>query len=163
MKKGWILAGAGIGILGFGLYKYFQIQAKLLKDYDYKIVGIKIRKFNVSEATIEFKVRFINKSSIEATITNLYLDIFIEGQKAGYVTNNNRFLLPANGSSDIPLIFSFSPKMVINNIVSFLLTGTRNKDLSFQIKGYADVHSGFIKKVLRIDFKDVISTYIGSK
>lgn len=163
MKKGWIFAGLGVGILGFGLFKYFQIQAQLLKDYDYKIVGIKIRKFNVSEATIEFVVRFINKSNIEATITNLYLDIFIEGQNAGYVTNSNRLLLPANGSSDIPLIFSFSPKMVINNIVSFVVTGTKNKDLSFQIKGYADVRSGFVKKSIKIDFKDVLSTYIGSK
>lgn len=163
MKKGWIIfATAGVGLLGYGLYHYFSIQSKLLKAYDYKIISIKIKKFDISQTTVDFVLRFINKSDIEATIKDLYLDIFIENQKAGYVTNNNRFILPANGSSDIPLSFTFSPKLLINNIVSILLTGSRKKDLEFELSGFADIESGFIKKTIKINFKDVISAYIGS-
>ena len=50
MKKGWIFAGIGVGLLGFGLYKYFQIQAKLLKDYQYQIVKIKNSKKDLWES-----------------------------------------------------------------------------------------------------------------
>jgi AAA+ superfamily predicted ATPase len=85
MKKGWIFAGIGVGLLGFGLYKYFQIQAKLLKDYEYKIIKIKPVKFTLAEATFEIVIRFISKSNIEATIKSLYLDVIVEGVNVGYI------------------------------------------------------------------------------
>jgi len=161
MNKGWIFAGIGVGLLGFGLYKYFQIQSQLLKDYSYKVSSIRVKKFNLSEASIEFVIRFFNKSNIEATITRLYLDVLIENKEVGYVQENKPFILPANGSSDIPLTFTFSPKLILSNIVNVIASGTRNKDLSFGIKGFADVSSGFIKKVIKIEYNDLISSYIG--
>lgn len=163
MKKGWIFAGLGLGLLGFGLYRYFTIQSKLLKDYSYKLASIRIKKFTLSEASIEFVIRFFNKSSIEATIKKLYLDILIEGKPVGFIEENKPFVLPANGSSDIPLTITFSPKLILSNVLEVVASGVKNKDLRFQFTGYADVHSGFIKKVIKIDYKDVISSYIGKK
>jgi LEA14-like dessication related protein len=160
MKKGWIFAGVGVGLLGFGLYKYFQIQAKLLKDYQYQIVKIKPVKLTITEATFEIVMRFTSKSSIEAKIKALYLDVIVEGVNVGYVKDVNEFIIPANGSADIPLTISFSPKKVLPNLVTVILSGTRKKDLNFQLVGEVDVHSGFFKKVIRVDYKDVISAYI---
>jgi hypothetical protein len=160
MKKGWIFAGLGVGLLGFGLYKYFQIQAKLLKDYQYKIVKVKPLKLSISEATFEIVIRFISKSDIEAKIKSMYLDIFVEGKNVGYIKDDREFIIPANGSSDIPLTFSFNPKQVLSDVVSVIFAGVRKKDLEFEIKGIVDVHSGFFKKAIKINYKDVISAYI---
>jgi len=160
MKKGLIFAGLGLGLLGFGLYKYFSIQAELLKNYTYKIIGIKPIKITASEFVVDIKIRFTNKSNIEAKIKKLYLDIYVEGQKAGFIQDTREFIIPANGSSDIDLRFSFNPKQVIPNILSVIISGISRKDVSFRIEGIADVQSGFIKKPIKIQFEDVISSYI---
>lgn len=160
MKKGWIYAGAGVGLLGIGLYVYFKIQAKLLKDYEYKIIKVKPVKFTLAEATFEIVIRFISKADIEAKIKSLYLDVYVEGNKVGYIQDNKEFIIPANGSADIPLTISFSPRNLLPNVINVILTGTAKKDLAFGMKGQVDVHSGFFKKVIKVDYKDVISAYI---
>lgn len=163
MNRKLFYGAIGLGLLGFGLYRYFSIQAKLLKDFSYKIASIKVKKITLSEASIEFVVRFFNKSEIEATIKKLYLDILIEDKPVGFIEENRSFILPAMGSSDIPLTINFNPKIILGNVFEVFTSVIKNKDLKFQFIGYADVHSGFIKKVIKIDYKDVISSYIGKK
>lgn len=155
-----ILFGAGVLGVGFALYRYFKMQSDLLKNYEYKIVGIKPIKVTLTELTFQITIRFISKSSIEATVKSIYLDIEVEGKNVGYVTEVKPFVIPANGSSDIPLTISFSPKSVFGNVVGILLNSSRQKDLNFKLSGNVEVKSGFVKTTIPISYADKVSAYL---
>lgn len=154
-----IVFGLGVAAVGFSIYKYFKLQADLLKNYDYKIVGVKPIKINLTELTIKVTIRFTSKSDIEATVQKIYFDIIAEGQNVGFVSEVKPFVLPAKGSSDIPIVISLNPKIVLGNVVNVVLSGAKKKDLNFKLDGYADIKSGFLKVTIPIKYEDKISAY----
>lgn len=161
MKKGLIaLLVVTLGAVGYATYYYFQKQSQILMDYEYKIIGFKIKKFSINEIALDIQIRFISKSKIEANVKELYLDIYLEDTKVGYVTENKGFVIPANGFSDIPLAFSFNPQLVLKNIVSLVIAGSQKKDLAFSIDGYANIQSGFISTTLPIKYSSTLKAYL---
>jgi len=160
MKKALLILG-GLGLLGFGVYKYFKTQASLLKDFTWKIVGFKIRKITLSELSLDVTFLFTSKADIEATISKLYLDLFLEDTNVGFLTEEKSFLIPANGSANIPLFISINPQYVLKNLINVSLGIAKSKDISFRLKGYANIKSGFISTTLPIDYKTTIKEYLG--
>lgn len=150
----------GIGAVIFALYRYYKKQIKLIEDYDYKIIGVKIKKITVNEVIFDIKYRFFNKSNIEVEINKIFLKVIVEGSEIGYITENEKFVIPAKGSSDVNLQISASPQLVFKNIIGIGLGGVRRKDLKFTMEGYANMRSGFIKTTLPIRYTDVISSYL---
>ena len=55
MKKVLLIVG-GVSVLGYGLYKYFKTQRDLLYAFDYKIIGINIKKFSLTNIAMELSV-----------------------------------------------------------------------------------------------------------
>lgn len=159
MKKG-LIWGVGIAAVGVGAYLYFKRQIALLQDFKYKIVGLRIKKLTKEEISFDLKTRFYSKASIEAKITKIYIDVFVEGVNAGYITENKEFIIPAKGYSDIDLSFSFNPQVVIKNIVNIVLAGIGKKDLSIEFKGFASIKSGLIATTLKIDYKTTLKNYL---
>jgi LEA14-like dessication related protein len=160
MKKALLILG-GLGLLGFGVYKYFKTQASLLKDFTWKIVGFKIRKITLSELSLDVTFLFTSKADIEATISKLYLDLFLEDTNVGFLTEEKSFLIPAHGSANIPLFISINPQYVLKNLINVSLGIAKSKDISFRLKGYANIKSGFISTTLPIDYKTTIKEYLG--
>lgn len=151
----------GVGVISYALYRFYKKQFKVLtQDYDYKVIGAKIKSIKATEFSFDLKIRFFNKSKIEATINRLYMDVFFEDAKVGYLSESKPLLIPANGSSDIDLSLSFNPQLILKNIVGILFSGVKQKDLNFTLKGYANIRSGFISTTLPIEFKDKVSAYI---
>jgi glutamine amidotransferase len=62
MKKALLILGS-VGLLGFGLYRYFKNQADILKKFTWKISGFKIIRFNANELAID--LTFLFSSSAE--------------------------------------------------------------------------------------------------
>lgn len=150
----------GIGAVIFALYRYYKKQIKLIEDYDYKIIGVKIKKITVNEVVFDIKYRFFNKSNIEVEINKIFLKVIVEGSEIGYITENEKFVITAKGSSDVNLQISASPQLVFKNILGIGLGGVRRKDLKFTMEGYANMRSGFIKTTLPITYTNVISSYL---
>lgn len=146
--KKWILTAIGVTAVAGAVagYRYFKKQAKLLNDYDIRPVGIRVISWakDGSIASIEFTVRITNKAAIEATITRLYTDIYLNNQYVGYATIDNKMLIPAHGSADGKFQVTFAPKQVLKNLVSNIAMLLLKGDLSYRLKGYARVKSGFI-------------------
>lgn len=155
-----ILIISGVGVLGYLAYSYFQKQLGLLKNYDYKIIGVKIKKLSLTNVVFDVQTRFFNKSKIEATIEKLYLKINVEGSTIGYVTENKSFVIPSQGSSDIDLQISTSPQDVAKNILGIVFGGVKRKDIKFTLEGYANIRSGFVRTTLPIEYNDVASEYV---
>lgn len=159
MKKVLLIVG-GVSVLGYGLYKYFKTQADLLSAFDYKIIGINIKKFSLTNIAMDLKIRFISKSKIEAKVNTIYLDLFLEGKNVGYIRETNPFIIPANGSSDISLYISVNPQFVLKNFTDILLGISKNKDIKFATKGFASIKSGFIGATVPIDYETSLKEYL---
>lgn len=158
MKK-TLLFGLGIGVIGFALYKYFMKQKDLLLDYSWELAGFKLTKITLTEVNILFSMKFISKADIEAKVNSIYMDVYLGGKSVGYVTENKPFVLPAKGHSFIDLNITFNPKLIFANAVDFVLGITQNKDISIELKGYADIESSIIKTTLPLVYKTTFKEY----
>jgi hypothetical protein len=159
MKK-VLLAVGGLSLLGFGLYKYFKTQADLLSKFTWKIQGFKIRKFSLQELAIDITFLFTSVADIEAKVEKLYLDLFLEGKNVGFIMEEKEFIIPAKGSSSIPIFVSINPQAIFKNIIDFTLNVAKNKDIRFKIEGYASVKSGFVKTTLPIKYETSLKEYL---
>lgn len=161
MKKALLIIG-GIGLLGFGLYKYFKYQTKKLLDFDWSLSGIKINKFSLTELNLVLTIRLTSKADIEAKVEKLYLDLYLMGVRVGYVNEDKPFVIPARGSSDIPLNISISPQIIFKNIIDVTSGIGKNKDVMFKFDGFANIKSGFVSTTLPITYETSIKKYLGT-
>lgn len=149
----------GVAFLG-GLAFYLIRQFKLLAQYDYKIVNFKFGKISGNQVVVDVTTRIFNKSNIEATVNKIYLEIFVENAKVGFVRESGQWLIPAKGSSDITMRITLNPKLLLKNAVSVLVSGVKKKDLNFTLDGYANVRSGFLSTTIPITYSDKVSEYL---
>jgi len=159
MKK-LLLALGGLGLLGTGLYLYLKKQSDLLSQFDYKIAGVKIKRITLVELSFDVILLFTNKSAIEAKVNRIYVDLFLEGKNVGYVTQSASFIIPANGSSNIPLSVSINPQSVLLNITDILLGTASKKDMNFSMKGFANIKSGFVSITMPIEYQTSLKEYL---
>lgn len=156
--KTLIIVG-GVAFLG-GLILYLSKQFKLLADYDYKIVGFRFRKLSANQVVFDVTTRIFNKSKIQATVKKIFLEILVEGNKVGFVTEEGQWLIPAQGSSDIQMKITVNPQLVLKSAAAVILSGVKQKDLNFTLEGYANVSSGFLSTTLPITYSDKVSAYL---
>jgi LEA14-like dessication related protein len=144
MKKVFIAIGA-IG-LGYGIYQYYLTQGAILYNYQYKVVGIIVKKVTPTEVEIQIDVEVINDSAISATLTNYYFDIYLNGDKVAVIQNAsvNQFLRANGGKSYFPLKVIIQPnKFLTGNIAGGLLASV--KESTIEQRGYFGFKKGILK------------------
>jgi LEA14-like dessication related protein len=144
MKKVFIAIGA-IG-LGYGIYQYYLTQGTILYNYQYKVVGVIVKKVTPTEVEIQIDVEVINDSAISATLTNYYFDIYLNGDKVAVVQNAsvNQFLRANGGKSYFPLKVIIQPnKFLTANIAGGLLASV--KESTIEQRGYFGFKKGILK------------------
>ena len=159
MKKTLLYIG-GAGILVYALYRYFKVQSDLLMQYEYKIAGVKVRKLSLNELSLDLSIQFTSKSDIEAKIKKIFLNMYVEGKKVGFITETKEFVIPARGSSIVPLFISVNPQFVLKNLTDIALGIGKAKDVRFSIDGYADIKSGFISTTVPIKYETTLKEYL---
>jgi len=159
MKK-VLLFGAGFGLLGFAIYRYVKVQQQLLSKFSYRIVGFNFAKFTLEEITVSLRIKFISDADLEAKIESVFLNMYVDDSPVGYISNDNPFVVPAHGSSYIDLTFSFSPKLILRNVVNVSLAGFGSKDIKFNVDGYAKLRSGWISTTLPVKYTTTLKQYL---
>jgi hypothetical protein len=160
MKKALLWVG-GLSVLGYGLYRYFKYQLNQLLKYTWKLETVKNIKFGKDNISWNFSILFTSQSDIEAEIEKLYLDLYLGGANVGFVEQQKGFIIPARGSSSIPLFTSINPKAILGNAINFALEFSRYKDMKFTIDGYAKIKSGFLRTTLPIKYETTVREYFG--
>ena len=158
MKKALLILGS-LGLLGFGLYRYFKSQADILKKFTWKVSGFKIIRFSFKELAIDVTFLFSSSADIEATINKVYLDLFIDNKNVGFVTESKSFIIPAHGSSNIPIHVSINPQSIFKNIIDVTLGAFKNKDMRFRLKGYVNIKSGILSTTIPVEYDTSIKEY----
>jgi hypothetical protein len=159
MRKTLLFFG-GLSLLGFGLYRYFKVQTKKLLDYDWKFSSIKINRLKLTELNATISILFTSKSDIEAKVNRLYLDIYINNKKLGYIIEDKVFVIPANGSANIPLTFSVNPQAIFKNLIDLSLGVAKDRDAMLKLDGFANIRSGFVSTTLPIKYETSIREYL---
>ena len=145
-----LIVGA-LGAAGVYIYTFLQSQKKLLEDYLISVIGIKLNAFSSESINVEFTIRVTNKSKVEATVNKVYADIYFNNQFIGNVENVGSFLIPAAGSSDIKLQFTFANKEVLKNIVGTFFTLIATRDIPYRLNGYVKMKSSFLGVTIPFD------------
>jgi LEA14-like dessication related protein len=142
----------GIGLLGYGVFAYIQRQKKLLKDFDYKILGGKILSIDFNNVSLELTIKFINKSDVEIVVNSFDLNFSFNDVEVGKLTNTDSFVIAAKGDSEIPMKIDFDPTIVLTNVLDIINITTQGGDFFFGVKGSANIRSSFIKAEVPLEF-----------
>lgn len=139
-----IIITGGLTYAGYKLYKYFHKQKNLLSDYQISLLKIQLTTISESVLAGNFTLRITNKSAIEATITDAYSDVYLNGTYMGIgsLKKDKVYVVPANGSNDIGFDFTFAHKEILKNIVSDILTLITTKDIGYRLNGSVALSSG---------------------
>lgn len=161
MKKArpFIIIG-GLSIIAYALYRYYQRQVNFLKDITYQVTGVRIVSVSSSQVSLDITTRIYNASNVEATVKEMYLDVFINNVKVGNVNEVKDILILPQKTTDITFNFSFSPKAIganVKDLISFSLVA---KDIVISLNGFVKVRSSFITATLPFDYQNNLKSFL---
>lgn len=150
----------GLGVIGYALYRYYLKQIDFLKDFTYQVTGVRIRSISTSLVSLDISAKIFNASNVEATIKQIYLDVFINNIKVGNINEVKDIPIVPQGSSDVTFNFSFNPRLVALNIKDLLSFSLAAKDLVIDMNGYVKVKSAFISSTIPFEYKNNLKSIL---
>jgi len=137
MKK--VLLFGGIGLAGFGLYRYFKYQVDLALNYDYKIKNFKIDSYDNDNINVSLELEITNNSNFEILVKEYDLKLSFKGKNFADTKTKVPFLvLPKNS-------FKLKTNGVINikesqvAILPFLQDVLGKKPINVEVTGFVKV------------------------
>lgn len=155
-----LLIASGVGIIGYALYRYYRKQIDFLKDYQYKVTGLRIVNLTSDNASFDVNTRITNISNVEAKVTEIYLDLYVNGALVGNINEVKDILVKANGSSDFSFRISFNPKIVLKNIINIVTLSVALKDVVVNLKGYIKVKSGLLSTSIPFEYNTTLKEHL---
>lgn len=98
MKK--VLLFGGLGLAGFGLYRYFKYQISQALNYDYKIKNFKYENVDIANNKIDVSLEILltNKSAFEVVVKSYDLKFSFKGANFANSKSSNSFVVMPNTS-----------------------------------------------------------------
>ena len=155
-----ILVFSGLGIIGYSLYRYYNKQITFLKDITYQVVGVKIVKIATDNISLDITNRIYNASNVEATVTEMYLDFYLNNVLIGNVNEAKHLVILPLKTTDVTYRFTFNPKLVVKNLVSVVTFAVSAKDMTFEARGYAKIKSGFVQTTIPFEYKNNLKSFL---
>jgi len=153
----------GLGIIGYALYRYYMRQLNFLKDITYQITGLNIKSVTQSLVSMDISAKIYNASNVEATVTQMYLDVFINDVRVGNVNEVKEILILPQKSTDITFNFQFNPRLIGKNVREVILSSINSKDIMIKFNGYVKVRSSFISATIPFEYQNNLKSYLKKK
>lgn len=150
----------GLGVIGYALYRYYMKQLNFLKDITYQVTGLNIRSITASLVSMDISARIYNASNVEATVTQMYLDVFINDIRVGNVNEVKDILILPQQTTDITFNFQFNPRLIGKNILDVITTSLTSKDVRIKFNGYVKVKSAFIAATIPFEYENNLKSYL---
>jgi LEA14-like dessication related protein len=158
-----ILILAGVSIIGYSLYRYYMKQLTFLQDITYQVIGVRIRSITTSSVSMDITTRIYNASNVEATVKEMYLDVFMNDIKVGNVNEVKDILILPSKTTDISFNFSFNPRLIGKNLLDIISSTVQTKDINFELKGYIKVKSSFLTPTIPFEYQNNLKNLINKK
>jgi len=149
MKK--VLLFGGIGLAGFGLYRYFKYQVDLALNYDYKIKNFKVLGYTNENINVSVELEITNNSSFEILVNEYDLKLSFKGKNFADTKSTTPFAVLPNGS------FTLKTEGVINikesqvAILPFIKDVFAKKPINIEATGFVKVKFLGINYTLNFD------------
>lgn len=155
-----LLTATGIGLIGYAIYRYYRRQIDFIKEYQYKVVGLRIMSLRKDNITFDVRTRVFNNSNVEATVKEVILNLYLNGVKVGNIDEVKDTFIKARGSSDFTFQFSFNPQVVLGNLFSIATLTIAAKDVLIEINGYVKVKSAFVQATIPFAYQNNLKSLI---
>jgi LEA14-like dessication related protein len=153
MKK--ILLIGGLGLAGFGVYRYFKYQINQAMSYDYKIKSFRIVDVKDKNVTISVTVEIVNNSSFEVKVQGYDIQLFFKGIPFAKATSDKPFVIsPTSG-------FVFTGQGTVNTddaklaVLPFLADIAAQKPIDVEVSGFIKVIFLAVPYTISFDKKKV--------
>lgn len=151
MKKSTMLILGGVGVLGFGLYRYFKSQVNLALQYDYNIKNFNIISVENDKINVSVDFDITNKSNFEIILNSYDLQFYFKDVPFGSsvsttpikVLPNSIFTVKATGTIDANAV-----KVSALSLASDIWT---RKPINIQLKGTMRIKFLGINTTLNFD------------
>ena len=134
-----LLLFGGIGLAGFGLFRYFKYQIDLALNYDYKIKNFKILSYDSDKINASLEIEVENKSNFQILVNEYNLKISYKGKNFANAKKTTPFLVLPNNS------FTLKTEGVINvkessvAVLPFIQDVLAKKPINVEVTGYIKV------------------------
>jgi len=151
---------SGLGVIGYALFRYYNKQIDFVKDIQYTISGLKIVNIAKEDVTLEIFLKVYNASNVEAKVTEIFLDVMMNGTKVGSINESSEFTIMPTKTTEVSYKFSFNPSLVIKNIVNILTLTVALKDVVIVADGYMKVKSGFLSTTIPFTYQNTLKNLL---
>jgi LEA14-like dessication related protein len=162
MKKAIIIVSI-VALLGTAVYFYYKGQAKILEDQaTYELTKIQLKKLDMDDTALTLQMKITNPSNLQAQVTKLDIDLYLNDKKISKIIDSGSFVLPAKGFTFVDLQANFSPNQIYGQTADILQVTVKIKDATIAIKGAAKVLlGGFITFNLPVEYSTSVRTLLG--
>jgi LEA14-like dessication related protein len=151
---------SGLGVIGYALFRYYKKQIDFVKDIQYTISGLKIVNIAKEDVTLDIFLKVYNSSNVEAKVTEIFLDVIMNGTKVGSINESSEFTIMPTKTTEVSYKFSFNPSLVIKNIVNILTLTVALKDVVIVADGYMKVKSGFLSTTIPFTYQNTLKNLL---
>jgi LEA14-like dessication related protein len=137
MKKALLFGG--IGLAGFGLYRYFKYQIDLALNYDYKIKNFKIDSYNNDNINVSLELEITNNSSFEILVKEYDLQLSYKGKNFANTKTKVPFAVLPNNSFNLKTTGVINVKQSQVAILPFVQDVFAKKPINVEVTGFVKV------------------------
>ena len=137
MKK--VLLFGGIGLAGFGLYRYFKYQVNLALNYDYKIKKFTILSYDNENINVSVELEIVNNSAFEILINEYDLKLFFKGKNIANTKSKVPFAVLPNNSFTLKTEGAINVQESKVAILPFVQDVLAKKPINLEVSGFIKV------------------------
>ena len=144
MIRGLLFLG-GLGVAGYGVYRYYTKQLAILQDSDISLLNVKLVNQTKTNVTLRFNLKVVNKSEQEFTIKEFNSRVLFNNKFIGNIEapNINKTILPNGGTTLVSFDFTINPQQIgLTDILAGLITNKLKSNLS--LRGRMKIKKGFV-------------------
>jgi hypothetical protein len=149
MKKAIIIL-AIVSVIGVGGYLFYKNEIDKLYNMNYQFMGANILELSKDGKTIlNVKIRIDSDSTLEAAISDMDLDVFVDGTMFGKiesVNNKKPIIIPAKGYSIAEVQVTLDTLQTELNGFTVIKNYFTKKDATLTLKGKLKLKTGFLPK-----------------
>ena len=149
MKK--VLLFGGIGLAGFGLYRYFKYQVDLALNYDYKIKNFKILNYDNENINVSLELEIVNNSAFEILVREYDLKLFFKGKNVANAKNKVPFAVLPNNSLTIKTEGTINVQESKVAILPFIQDVLAKRPINIEVSGFVKVKFLGINYTIKFD------------
>jgi LEA14-like dessication related protein len=151
MKK--ILLFGGIGLAGFGLYRYFKYQVSQALNYDYKIKNFKYTNVDIpnNKIDVSLEIDLTNKSSFEMIVRSYDLKFSFKGVDFANSKSENSFVVMPNTSFTLKISGTIDLQKAKSSVLPLIKDILARNPINIEITGNVKVKFIGINSTIAFD------------